>query len=852
MSAIIDIGPSNVSMYIAPNNTSYLEIGKNASTIVIGPLTQSLTTGFNNVITCINGVRIDSNSTVNNLIITSSTNKYSVNNNNSLNTRNTVISTTGFDPNMSSAGSCTAVGYNALASKTSGSSCTAVGSNALQSDTSGIRNTAIGTNALFNNTIGSNNVAIGYNTLIASTIVGANIAVGAFALNKETSSNNVAIGHNALFTSAGATSPSVAVGYEALKTFNNSLGGGNVAIGTEALTASTTGSNNVALGHKADKDATTGSDNIIIGYLASSNGKSRTIVIGKEASANADDQIIIGPANGAHRTWIQGSGGLNVSGPSTLGKTIISENIGTGTITGTIDSMSSTSGSLIIKHGNSGGGSSIVFPGKEVTDFGYIRYRDDVNNATGNAEQSRLEIGVENDFGAAGGGNDCLILNKNGGNVGIGTSNPAYTLDVSGNLYVRNSTVLGNTSIGISGKGTLNTGKTIISEDIGTGTITGTIDSMSSTSGSIIIQHSNGGGGSSIVFPSKNASADFGYIRYRDHVNNASGTAQQSRLEIGAESGVNDCLILNKNGGRVGIGTSNPQYKLDVDGTARIMGPMTIYEATGTGTITGTVDTMSATAGSLIIQHGNNGGGSSIVFPNRNKNSDYGYIRYRDDANNAGGENNRTRLEFGIETVSPGINTNDHLVLNKNGGRVGIGIIDPLYNLDISGDFRASGNGIFENGLVVKQGSTIYATTQEWNVAKGVSTAYTIQTGNTGVSLGVGATSWSSASDQTLKKNIVPMESMINKVMQLNPVRYNLIDTPGDRVGFIAQEFMIYFPEFVTEGESKLGIMYTELISVLTKCIQEQEVKIVSQQKENEDLKSRLSAIEARLAAAGI
>jgi hypothetical protein len=101
--------------------------------------------------------------------------------------------------------------------------------------------------------------------------------------------------------------------------------------------------------------------------------------------------------------------------------------------------MTGIAGSLVIDHGNAGGGSSIVFPSRNNRsggiDFGYIRYRDDVNNGTNGTatEQSRLEIGVENDYGAAGGNiNDCLILNKNGGTVGIGTSNPIYTLDVTG------------------------------------------------------------------------------------------------------------------------------------------------------------------------------------------------------------------------------------------------------------------------------------------------------------------------------------------------------------------------------------------------------------------------------------
>ena len=64
----IDTSPGNMSMYIAPNNTSYLQIGANASMIQIGPLTQIVEEPITR--TSINGVRIDSNWTNNNLIVT--------------------------------------------------------------------------------------------------------------------------------------------------------------------------------------------------------------------------------------------------------------------------------------------------------------------------------------------------------------------------------------------------------------------------------------------------------------------------------------------------------------------------------------------------------------------------------------------------------------------------------------------------------------------------------------------------------------------------------------------------------------------------------------------------------------
>uniref|UniRef100_A0A6C0JPL1 Peptidase S74 domain-containing protein n=1 Tax=viral metagenome TaxID=1070528 RepID=A0A6C0JPL1_9ZZZZ len=105
-----------------------------------------------------------------------------------------------------------------------------------------------------------------------------------------------------------------------------------------------------------------------------------------------------------------------------------------------------TSGSLTISHGNQGGASSIVFlsNNNQPTDYGYIRYLenggDTLNtfNITagytgGTGEQGRLEIGTEND-NSNGSAADCLILQLSGGNTGIGKLQPAYILDVAGNV----------------------------------------------------------------------------------------------------------------------------------------------------------------------------------------------------------------------------------------------------------------------------------------------------------------------------------------------------------------------------------------------------------------------------------
>jgi hypothetical protein len=118
----------------------------------------------------------------------------------------------------------------------------------------------------------------------------------------------------------------------------------------------------------------------------------------------------------------------------------------------------STTGTLVLEHGNRGGQSSIVFvsANNRTSDYGYIRYIDDVSSSTTN-EKSRLEIGTENDAGPLYASvADALVLQKNGGYVGIGTSNPTSTLDVNGTITatgitISNSLTLNGITIGRGG-----------------------------------------------------------------------------------------------------------------------------------------------------------------------------------------------------------------------------------------------------------------------------------------------------------------------------------------------------------------------------------------------------------------
>jgi hypothetical protein len=121
-------------------------------------------------------------------------------------------------------------------------------------------NTAVGASSLNSNTTGSQNTAIGNLALTTNTTGQYNTALGVAALNTNNASNNTAVGRVALYF--------------------NSSGGSNVAVGHEALYNNTTGDRNVCIGSDAGNDLTTGDNNTIIGSIAGTAGLSNTVIIG--------------------------------------------------------------------------------------------------------------------------------------------------------------------------------------------------------------------------------------------------------------------------------------------------------------------------------------------------------------------------------------------------------------------------------------------------------------------------------------------------------------------------------------------------------------------------------------------
>jgi hypothetical protein len=122
----------------------------------------------------------------------------------------------------------------------------------------------------------------------------------------------------------------------------------------------------------------------------------------------------------------------------------------------------------------------------------------------------------------------------------------------------------------------------------------------------------------------------------------------------------------------------------------------------------------------------------------------------------------------------------------------------------------------------------------------------------------------SSFSDERLKENINPLNSVTDKIMQISVSTYsfkkgysNLNLPQVKQYGFIAQNLEKIFPELVqnvadkSKGENNLveykAVNYLGMIPILTKALQEEHIQRLQTEQELKDIKQRLENIEALL-----
>ncbi len=207
-------------------------------------------------------------------------------------TNNTVYGLDAFPVNTTGTNNV-AIGYQSLLNNDSGSTNVSIGSEAMKMNISGGSNTAVGVAALKESTTAVDNTSVGFISFLF-TNQDRNTGLGSIAGYNSRTGENTYIGYRS-GNEAWNGGSNTAVGSESHKSVWNSTASENVAVGKNALLSVSSGSGNVALGMSAMQNITTGNNNIFIGKSADAlGGITGTIVIGSEAQASADNQLVIG------------------------------------------------------------------------------------------------------------------------------------------------------------------------------------------------------------------------------------------------------------------------------------------------------------------------------------------------------------------------------------------------------------------------------------------------------------------------------------------------------------------------------------------------------------------------------
>jgi putative lipoic acid-binding regulatory protein len=422
------------------------------------------------------------------------------------------------------------------------------------------------------------------------------------------------------------------------------------------------------------------------------------------------------------------------------------------------------------------------------------------------------------------GTNDRITIN-NTGNVGIGTTSPSNKLDVNG-IIEADKLIL--PTAGTAGAGTVTTpaGKLDVRSD-------------STWSNSAIVARGTTNQNPVLAFYRPSGGAATSYPWWLEANGSTFQIKTGSAANIGSES-VSTKVTIN-NSGDVGIGTTSPAAKLEVNGTSLLRGLVNI---TTSGEMLRLNDTNSSGnpymsfyqsgARRSFIQHNDSGDYLKLA-------SEYGGISF---FTGTGGTSTQKMTilsggDVGIGTTSPGSRLS---VIDASTGRTWSDYFATVATFERNSDSNINivssntGNGAiwFGDTSSMVRGRIRYAHNGD-EMSFWVSAAPRATLDSSG-NLAITGT-LSQNSDIVLKENVEDIDGALEKVKQLRGVEFNMIGDDKKQLGVIAQEVEKVLPELVTEKDNIRSVAYGNIAAVLIEAIKEQQNQI-------ENLESRIQTLE--------
>ena len=360
------------------------------------------------------------------------------------------------------------------------------------------------------------------------------------------------------------------------------------------------------------------------------------------------------------------------------------------------------------------------------------------------------------------------------------------------------------------------------------GTVTASADAdelILESSGQSGMSIMSGDGHAGNIFFGETSIAKNGYISYNGSADSPAdqmtfGTNQADRMSIDSS-------------GNVGIGTTSPGVNLVVEDTT-----------TGASNQGGSIRVSSNDGGAL-----NADARLGVILFSAAEDSSNTLINgasieaFNSHSGAWDTSNNHTDLAFFTTT---GDNSKSEWMRITDDGNVGIGTAAPTAGLhlkDLVGEgteaashFRIQGSATSSYSLHMFLDATAayYGTPSTSRNLR----MYAGGDKDIGVKLTNGAESWvASSSDRRSKKNITDLESVLEKVLQLRPRRFDYkndedVSGSGDRRGFISQEVGEVFPYLEEVGtDEQMGTVYMSdpgTTSILVKAIQELSAKVTA------------------------